>query len=161
MRTTYPPSSVNAPFHGYSKLQLHGTEESRNRRRSNEGDRTGDPPAQKAAHQPSELRLLLKLLKSVVLVSIGRIITWGAVGSQRHKMGGIPFSSWAQINTFFPQRRQWVKKDVIPDSKGGQAREEGCIFEVEKLFIDGALYRGEETSIFSYGRLMDQMNTKL
>ena len=45
-----PPSSVNAPFYGYSKLQLHETEESRNRRRSNGGDRTGDPPAQKAAH---------------------------------------------------------------------------------------------------------------
>ena len=59
VRTTYPPSSVNAPFYGYSKLQLHGTEESRNRRRSNDGERTNDPPAQKAAHQPTELRLLL------------------------------------------------------------------------------------------------------
>ena len=45
-----PPSSVNAPFYWYSKLQLHGTEGSRNRRLSNGGDRTGDPPAQKAAH---------------------------------------------------------------------------------------------------------------
>jgi len=52
--------SVNAPFYGYSKLQLHGTEKSRNRRRSNNGDRTGDPPAQKATYQPTELRLLLK-----------------------------------------------------------------------------------------------------
>ena len=58
VRNSYPPSSVNDPFHGYSKLQLHGTEESRNRRRSNDGDQTGDPPAQKAAHQPTELRLL-------------------------------------------------------------------------------------------------------
>ena len=66
VHNNYPPSSVNAPFYGYSKLQLHGTEENRNRRRSNEGDRrsnegdrTNDPPAQKAAHQPTELRLLL------------------------------------------------------------------------------------------------------
>ena len=61
VRTSYPPSSVNTPFYGYSKLQLHGTEESRNRRRSNDGDRTGDPPAKKAAHQPTELRLLLNI----------------------------------------------------------------------------------------------------
>ena len=54
-----PPSSVNAPFYGYLKLQLHGTEESRNRRRSNDGDQTGDPPAQEAARKPTELRLLL------------------------------------------------------------------------------------------------------
>ena len=53
------PSSVNALFHGHSKLQLHGKEKSRNRRQSNDGDRTGDPPAQKAARQPTELRLLL------------------------------------------------------------------------------------------------------
>ena len=33
VRTSYPPSSVNASF----PLQLHGTEESRNRRRSNDG----------------------------------------------------------------------------------------------------------------------------
>ena len=58
MRTSYPPSSVNAPFDGYSKLWLHGTEESRDRRRSNDGDRTDHPPVQKAAHQPTELRLL-------------------------------------------------------------------------------------------------------
>ena len=60
MRTSYPPSSVNAPCYCYSKLQLHGTEESRNRRRSSDGDRAGDPPAQKAAHQPTELGLLLR-----------------------------------------------------------------------------------------------------
>ena len=50
VRSSHRPSSVNVPFYGYSKLQLHGTEESRNRRRSNDGDRTGDPSAQKAAH---------------------------------------------------------------------------------------------------------------
>ena len=41
VRTSYLPplnSSVNGPFYGYSKLQLHGTEENRNRRRSNDGD---------------------------------------------------------------------------------------------------------------------------
>lgn len=27
-----PPASVSAPFYGYSKLWLHGTEESRSRR---------------------------------------------------------------------------------------------------------------------------------
>ena len=59
VRTTYPPSSIHSPFYGYSKLQLHGTEESRNRRRSNDGDRTIDPPAENDAHQPTELRLLL------------------------------------------------------------------------------------------------------
>ena len=62
VRTSYPPSSVNTPFYGYSKLQLHGTEGSRNRRRSNDEDRTGDPRAQKATHQPTELRLLLQLI---------------------------------------------------------------------------------------------------
>ena len=31
VHTCYPPSSINATFHGYSKLELHGTEESRNR----------------------------------------------------------------------------------------------------------------------------------
>ena len=63
VRTSYPPlpSSVNAPFYGYSRLQLHGTEESRNRRRLIDGDQTGDPPARKAAHQPTELRLLLNI----------------------------------------------------------------------------------------------------
>ena len=50
VRTFHPTSSVNAPFYGYSKLQLHGTEESRNICRSNDGDRTGDPSAQKVAH---------------------------------------------------------------------------------------------------------------
>ena len=50
----YPPSSVDAPFYEYSKL--HGTEESRNRRRSNDGNRTGDSPAQKAVYLPTELR---------------------------------------------------------------------------------------------------------
>ena len=50
LMNSYPPSSVNAPFYGYSKLQLHRIEESRNRRRLNGGDRTGNPPAQKAAH---------------------------------------------------------------------------------------------------------------
>ena len=48
--TSYPPSSVNALFYKYSKLQLHRTEEIQNRRRSNDRDRTGDPPAQKAVH---------------------------------------------------------------------------------------------------------------
>ena len=28
----YPPASVSAPFYGYSKLWLHGSEESRSRR---------------------------------------------------------------------------------------------------------------------------------
>ena len=28
----YPPTSVSAPFYGYSKLWLHGSEESRSRR---------------------------------------------------------------------------------------------------------------------------------
>ena len=45
----YPPASVSAPFYGYSKLWLHGSEENRNRRwshwRSNRR-----PLAQKAAH---------------------------------------------------------------------------------------------------------------
>ena len=59
VRTSYPPSSINAPFYGYSKLQLHGTKKSQNRCRLNDRDRTGDPPAQKAVHQPTELRLLL------------------------------------------------------------------------------------------------------
>ena len=50
VRTFHPTSSVNAPFYGYSKLQLHGTEERRNICRSNAGDRTSDPSAQKTAH---------------------------------------------------------------------------------------------------------------
>ena len=58
MRISYPPPSVSAPFYRYSKLQLHGTEESQNRRRLNDGDQTYDPIAQKAARQPTELRLL-------------------------------------------------------------------------------------------------------
>ena len=51
VRTFYPTSFVNAPFYRrYSKLPLHGTEESRNKCRSNDEDRTGDPSAQEAAH---------------------------------------------------------------------------------------------------------------
>ena len=35
-------------------------------------------------------------------------------------------------------------------------QKKAAYFNVEKLIIDGALYRGEETSQFSfYGRLMD------
>ena len=44
------PSSLNVLFYRYSELQLHGTEESRNKHRSNDGDRTGEPQARKAAH---------------------------------------------------------------------------------------------------------------
>ena len=32
MEANGPPASVSAPFYGYSKLSLHGSEESRNRR---------------------------------------------------------------------------------------------------------------------------------
>ena len=36
VRTFYPFSSINTPFYGYSKLQLHRSEESQNRRRLND-----------------------------------------------------------------------------------------------------------------------------
>ena len=68
--TSYPPSSVNAPFYGYSKLELHRTEESRNRRRSNDRDRTGHPPAQKAVHKPTVLGLLLGNILSIIIVCL-------------------------------------------------------------------------------------------
>ena len=62
VHTSIPFSSVNAPFYGYSQLQLriHETEESQNRGRSNDLDRTADPPVQRTAHQSTELRLLHK-----------------------------------------------------------------------------------------------------
>ena len=51
VHTFYPPSSVNAWFYRYSKLQLHGLEESQNRGRWNEtGLKWRATPAQKAAH---------------------------------------------------------------------------------------------------------------
>ena len=49
VRISYPPPSVSAPFYGYSKLQLHRTEESQNRRRLNDRDRTYNLLVQKAA----------------------------------------------------------------------------------------------------------------
>ena len=55
---TLPPSSVSAPFYGYLKLKLRGSEESRNRRWSHWESNWG-PPAQKAVHLPIVLRLLL------------------------------------------------------------------------------------------------------
>ena len=50
---------VNINDKGKGKAE---TEESRNRRRSKDSDRTGDPPAQNAVHQPTELRLLLMIV---------------------------------------------------------------------------------------------------
>ena len=62
-----PRASVSAPFYGYSKLWLHGSEESRSRRwshwRSNRG-----PLAQKAAHQPTEPRLLLNYILFYIII---------------------------------------------------------------------------------------------
>ena len=60
VRTSHPPSSVNALFYGYLKLELHGTEESQNRHRSNDDNPTGELPAQKAMHQPTELLYVCK-----------------------------------------------------------------------------------------------------
>ena len=60
-----PPSPSMLSLTG---IQSYGdteqTEESRNRRRANDGDRTGDPPDQKAAQQTSEIRLLSDLRNS-------------------------------------------------------------------------------------------------
>ena len=46
----YPPASVSAPFYGYSKLWLHGSEESRSRRLS-QWRSNRRPLAQKAAQK--------------------------------------------------------------------------------------------------------------
>ena len=45
----YPPPSVSAPFYGYLKLLLHGSEKSQNRRVSHRGSNQG-PLAPKPAH---------------------------------------------------------------------------------------------------------------
>ena len=56
-----PPASISALFYGYSKLWLHGSEESQSRRGSHWRSNRG-PLAQKAAHQPTEPRLLLNYI---------------------------------------------------------------------------------------------------
>jgi len=59
----YPPASVSAPFYGYSKLWLHGSEESRNRRWSRWRS-SRRPLAPNFAHWPTEPRQLLSFSRS-------------------------------------------------------------------------------------------------
>jgi len=49
-----------------------------------------------------------------------------------------------------------VRKVLYPILKAAKRRKKAAYFNVEKLIINGAFYRGKESSQFSfYGRLMD------
>ena len=67
----------------------------------------------------------------------------------------LPRGTGFGISDDFPKGVDEVRKLLYPILKAAK-REKKAAYYVEKLIIDGALYRGEETSQVSfYGRLMD------
>ena len=60
------------------------------------------------------------------------------------------------VSDDFPKEVDEVRKVLYPILKAAKREKKAAYFNIEKLIIYGALYRGEETSQFSfYGRLMD------
>ena len=60
------------------------------------------------------------------------------------------------VSDDFPKEVDEVRKVLYPILKAAKRDKKTAYFNVEKLIINGALYRGEETSQFPfYGRLMD------
>ena len=57
--------------------------------------------------------------------------------------------------TIFPKEVDEVRKVLYPILKAAKHEKKAAYFIVKKLIINGVLYRGEETSQFSfYGHLM-------
>ena len=68
----------------------------------------------------------------------------------------LPRGTGFGISDDFPKEVDEVRKSLYPILKTARREKKAAYFNVEKLIIEGALYRGEETSQFSfYGRLMD------
>lgn len=56
----------------------------------------------------------------------------------------------------FPREVDETRKDLQPVLKKAQSEQKSAFFNVEKLLINGVLYRGPETEYLPiYGRLMD------
>ena len=57
----------------------------------------------------------------------------------------------------FPREVDEIRKDLQPVLKKARSEQKTAFFNVEKLLINGVLYRGPETKRFPiYGRLMDR-----
>ena len=68
----------------------------------------------------------------------------------------LPRGTGFGISDDFPKEVDEVRKVLYPILKAAKRDKKTVYFNVEKLIINGALYRGEETSQFPfYGRLMD------
>jgi len=68
----------------------------------------------------------------------------------------LPRGTGFGVSDNFPKEVDEVRKVLYPILKAAKREKKAAYFNVEKLIIDGILYRGEETSQFSfYGRLMD------
>ena len=68
----------------------------------------------------------------------------------------LPRGTGFGISDDFPKEVDEVRKLLYPILKAAKREKKAAYFNVEKLIIDGALYRGDETSQVSfYGRLMD------
>lgn len=60
------------------------------------------------------------------------------------------------ISDDFPKEVDEIRKSLYPILKASKRDKKEAYFKVEKLIIDGSLYRGPETANFPiYGRLMD------
>ena len=68
----------------------------------------------------------------------------------------LPSGTGFGISDDFPKEVDDIRKKLYPILKAAKREKRAAYFNVEKLIIDGALYRGEETLQFPfYGRLMD------
>lgn len=68
----------------------------------------------------------------------------------------LPRGTGFGVSDDFPKEVDEVRKVLYPILKAAKRDKKTAYFNVEKLIINGALYRGEETSQFPfYGRLMD------
>ena len=68
----------------------------------------------------------------------------------------IPKGTNIGISDDFPKEVDEIRKNLYPILKAAKREKKEAYFKVEKLLIDGSLYRGPETTNFPiYGRLMD------
>ena len=68
----------------------------------------------------------------------------------------LPRGAGFGVSDDFPKEVDEVRKVLYPILKASKREKKAAYFNVEKLIINGTLYRGEETSQFSfYGCLMD------
>lgn len=68
----------------------------------------------------------------------------------------LPKGTNVGISDDFPKEVDEIRKELYPVLKTAKRENRAAYFKVEKLIIDGSLYRGSETLKFPfYGRLMD------